>query len=223
MKSAPSTAAEPGRDDLAELFGVQYFEPGSTTTLEAKANDLYYFRLFVGEHAIDIPFGDCLYYVSDDKATAHVTRGPARIKSKHCATLIRGYMPENKSSGIVTKTNLPYVNGCSTKQVFPPERLGDPTLQILDIPPYSSEQAHHIHSTARIAYVLSGSGFSIVGLKQKLLREPLYPGKIAVLHKMAPHHFETEDERLVVLPLHVWSSVGSLETHHPMFNGTFQI
>jgi hypothetical protein len=39
---------------------------------------------------------------------------------------------------------------------------------------------------------------------------------------MAPHHFETENEWLTVLPLHVFSALpGNLESNHPMFNGTF--
>lgn len=129
-------------------------------------------------------------------------------------------MPENKSCEIVTKTNLPYVNGCSTKQVFAPDRLGDPTLQILDIPPFSSEQAHHIHSTVRIAYVISGTGRSIVGMNDKNVCEDLYPGKVVILDKMCPHHFDTNSEHLIFLPLHIFSSIGALENNHPMFNGT---
>ena len=207
--------------ELMELFGVLYFEPGTVTEVTALEDDLYFYKSYVGPHAIDVEFGDCLFWVSADMNQAHLTRGPAKVESRHLGTVIRGFMPENKSSGIVTKTNLPYVNGCSTKQVFPPERLGDPTLQILDIPPYSSEQAHHIHSTARVVLVLRGSGFSVVGMDQAVVREPLRPGKVVILHKMAPHHFETEGEHLVVLPLHVWSSVPELEKRHPMFNGTF--
>ena len=45
-------------------------------------------------------------------------------------------------------------------------------------------------------------------------------GKVCILDKMCPHHFETDDKPLVVIPLHVWSSVGPSETNHPMFNGT---
>ena len=44
---------------------------------------------------------------------------------------------------------------------------------------------------------------------------------VAVLERMCPHHFETGDQGLVVLPVHVWSSVPSAEHNHPMFNGTF--
>ena len=119
---------------------------------------------------------------------------PAHVTSHHVVTVIRGYMSEDKSSAIIRKTNLPYVNSCSTKQVFPPERLGDPTLQLLDIPPYSTEQAHHIHSTVRVAYILSGTGRSIVGMGEHYVTEKLYHGKTVIpqkcvhiiLRRMAP-------------------------------------
>lgn len=208
------------QEALKQLFGVDYFDEGTRTIQEARDNDLYYYKVFVGAHSIDIEKGDSCYSLSDDKTTALLCRGPRRIQSRHVATLIRGFMPENKSCEIVTKTNLPYVNGCSSKQVFPPDRHGDPTLQILNIPPHSSEQAHHIHSTVRVAYILSGSGRSVVGMDNKVVVEDLYPGKTVILQKMCPHHFETDGEHLVVLPLHVFSSVGMLEQNHPMFNGT---
>ena len=91
---------------------------------------------------------------------------------------------------------------------------------MLNIPPHSAEQAHHIHSTVRVAYILSGTGRSIVGMEGKIVTEDLYPGKVCILEKMCPHHFETDDDHLVVIPLHVWSSVGAMEVNHPMFNGT---
>ncbi|NVJ60355.1 MAG: hypothetical protein HWE27_08195 [Gammaproteobacteria bacterium] len=207
-------------ESLKELFGVQYLDPGQRAIVSANENDLYFYTVYAGKHQVKVELGDCCYFLSDDKKTALLQRGPCEVTSSHLATVIRGYMPENKTSEIRTKTNLPYVNGCSTKQVFAPDRLGDPTLQILDIPPYSSEQAHHIHSTVRVAYILSGTGRSIVGMNDKNIVESLYPGKIVVLEKMCPHHFETDGEHLIVLPLHVFSSVGALENNHPMFNGT---
>lgn len=205
---------------LKELYGVHYWETNQQAVYEAPENDLYYFTTYIGQHDINVERGDCIYYLSDDLKMAHLERGSAQVSSQHIATVIRGYMPENKASGIQTKTNLPYVNGCSTKEIFPPDRLGDPTLQMLNIPPHSAEQAHHIHSTVRVAYILSGTGRSIVGMEGKIVTEDLYPGKVCILEKMCPHHFETDDDHLVVIPLHVWSSVGAMEVNHPMFNGT---
>lgn len=205
---------------LKKIYGVEYFEPNDSVIVTATENDLYFYTTYVGTHSITVERGDCVYFLSEDKTTAHLTRGPVTVDSTHVATVIRGYMPENKTSTITTKTTLPYVNGCSTKQIFPPDRLGDPTLQLLDIPPYSAEQSHHIHSTVRVAYIVSGTGRSIVGMEQKFVVEDLYPGKTVILQKMSPHHFETDGEHLIVLPLHVYSSIGALENNHPMFNGT---
>nr|VFK79694.1 MAG: Cupin domain [Candidatus Kentron sp. SD] len=206
-----------------KAYGVAYFEPGERTIIEAAKDDLYFYKTFIGEHIIKVKRGDCVFFISKDISTAHLERGETKVTSYHMATVIRGYMPENKTSGLLTKTYLPYVNACSTKQVFPPERLGDPTLQILDIPPYSFEQAHHIHSTVRVVYVISGMGRSIVGMENNTITEDLYPGKVIVLQKMCPHHFETDAESLIVLPLHIFSSVGTMEFNHPMFHGTYLV
>ncbi|OYD89390.1 hypothetical protein CDG76_35185 [Nostoc sp. 'Peltigera membranacea cyanobiont' 210A] len=208
------------REKLMAVYGVQYYETGTSSVVNASTDDLYFYTTYIGVHEIVVERGDCVYFLDKQKTTAYLNRGSIMVRSPHIATVIRGYMPEDKSSTLVTRTNLPYVNGCSTKQVFPPDRLGDPTLQILDIPPYSSEQAHHIHSTVRVAYILSGHGRSIVGMRDHTTSEALYPGKVAILQKMCPHHFETDDEHLIVLSLHVFSSVGAIEQNHPMFNGT---
>ena len=208
------------KETVAEIYDTFYFEPGDSAIVEATEDDLYFYRTFVGRHTIDVERGDCVYYLSDDEKTCYLKRGPVSIESSKFATIIRGYMPENKSSSILTKTNLPYVNGCSTKQIFPPDRLGDPTLQLLNIPPHSAEQAHHVHSTGLVVFVLSGTGRSLVGMEGGYYVEDLYPGKVVVLGKFAPHHFETNDQHLVVLPLHIFSSVAGLENNHPMFNGT---
>ena len=207
---------------LKELYGVRYIFPDETAVIEAREDDLYYYVVYVGKHNIAVEKGDCIYHLSQDKKVAHLTRGPiTEVHSEHIAIVIRGYMPESKTSTIITNTNLPYVNGCSTKQVFPPDRLGDPTLQLLNIPPYSAEQAHHIHSTVRVAYILSGTGRSVVGMESGLVIEDLFPGKSVILQKMCPHHFETDGAHLIVLPLHVFSSIGAQENNHPMYNGTY--
>ncbi len=208
-------------DFLKKLFGVEYFLPSEgSVVIEASEDDLYYYKVYVGSHTIEVEKGDCLYYISADKEIAHLARGPVTVTSEHVATMIRGYMPETKMSTFAANTNLPYVNGCSTKQIFPPDRIGDPTLQLLNIPPYSSEQAHHIHSTVRVAYIVSGTGRSIVGMQGENIVEDLFPGKVVILQKMCPHHFETDEQHLIVLPLHVFSSAGPVERSHPMFNGT---
>lgn len=208
---------------LEELFGVQYHHISTSNIITSPLGDAYYYRVFVGPHKIQIEPGDCVFYINQSQDTALVQRGPITIESPHWATVIRGFAPENKSSEIRHGSNLPYVNGCSTRQVFPAERPGDPTLQLLRIPPYTKEQAHHIHSTARVVFVLSGRGTSVVGMKDKMVHTELRPGVICILDKMCPHHFETQEEWLTVLPVHIWSSFGDAEHHHAMKAGTFML
>ena len=207
-------------DTLAESYGVRFIAPEEQTILSARADDLYFYTVYAGRHRIVVERGDCIFLLADDLTEAILRRGPVEIESCHLAVVIRGYMPEDKTCGLKTRATLPYVNGCATRQLFPPERPGDPTLQWLDMPPWSAEQAHHIHSTVRVVYVLSGRGLSVVGMEQQSLTTELYPGQIVVLEKMCPHHFETREQRLIVIPLHIFSSVGTLEQLHPMFQGT---
>jgi mannose-6-phosphate isomerase-like protein (cupin superfamily) len=209
--------------DLAERFGARYFAAGAIETFEARPTNLYFYRAYVGTHTVTIEQGDCVYWIGDEARSACLRRGPARIQSRHLATVIRGYMPEDKSTTMLQGTTLPYVNGCSTKQLFPAERPGDPTLQLLYMPSHTTEQAHHIHSTARVVFVLEGKGTSVVGLGARVARHELSAGMVCVLEPMCPHHFETDSDSLLCIPLHIFSTVGRQELDHPMFNGTHLI
>lgn len=204
--------------------GVYYLETSSSQIYQSPSEQLYFFKVFIGKHVIEVEEGDSIYYFDDALEYAHLKKGKCSINSLHCATLIRGYMPPEASVSLKGVTVLPYINGCSTKQLFPPIRQGDPTLQYLYMPPNSSEQAHHIHSTARVVLVLSGKGQSIVGLDKHTHTEELYKGKVCILEPMCPHHFETPfGEPLVVIPLHIFSSIPQSEQNHPMYNGTYRI
>lgn len=210
--------------DLNKLYKAWYFTTSESATFEAPSDHSYYFKAYIGVHHIEVAKGDCIYYISDDEKFAHLKRGPVTVDSLHCATIIRGFMPPEQSASLEGLPLLPYVNGCSTRQIFSPPRPGDPTLQFLNIPANSAEQAHHVHSTVRVAYVLSGSGKSVVGIDGSTYSEELYPGKVCILEPMCPHHFETPNgESIQVVPLHVFSSVGSIESLHPMFNGTHML
>ncbi len=213
---------DPNRD-LADLYGARYFAPGTTEVFEARPTNLYFYRAYVGAHTVTVETGDCVFWIGDEGRSACLRRGPARIQSRHLATVIRGYMPEDKTTTMHQGTTLPYVNGCSTKQLFPAERPGDPTLQLLCMPPNTTEQAHHIHSTARVVYILSGRGTSIVGIGDQIARQELTPGMVCVLEPMCPHHFETSGDSLLCIPLHIFSTIGRQELDHPMFNGTHLI
>jgi len=204
---------------VANSYGAYYFDGEKSEIHQSRKGDLYTYTAFIGSHSVDVEEGDSLIYLSEDLNTAHWTAN-GRQDSQHLAVRLRGYNAGEKSMGIISNTNLPYVNGCSTRQIFPPERAGDPTFQQLTLPPFTSEQAHHIHSTVRVVYVLRGYGWSIVGQKNETEKTELRPGMVCLLDPMSPHHFETADEWLTVLPVHVFSSTGAQEFNHPMFNGT---
>jgi mannose-6-phosphate isomerase-like protein (cupin superfamily) len=207
-----------------ELFGAHFYDSTVSTVYETSNNQLYFFKAYIGKHNIHVEKGDCVYFFDQELDNAHVQKGPCTIESIHVAVVIRGYMHPNASVSLSGVTSLPYINGCSSKQLFAPIRLGDPTLQYLKMPPSSKEQEHHIHSTYRVVLILSGKGKSIVGMESKNVITELKPGMICILEPMCPHHFETySDEYLIAIPLHIFSSVGSNEKNHPMFNGTILI
>jgi hypothetical protein len=208
------------QDDLTEVYGARFFTPGSHAVVEARPTNLYHYRAFIGVHDVAVEAGDCVYSLGDDARSAALRRGPAGISSRRLAVVVRGYMPEDKTTTIQQGTTLPYVNGCSTKQLFPAERPGDPTLQLLYMPPHTTEQVHHIHSTVRVVYVMAGCGISVVGLGSHVTRHELSPGTVCVLEPMCPHHFETGIEPLLCIPVHIFSSTGRQELDHPMLSGT---
>ena len=185
-----------------------------------KGIGLYSHTTYTGDQQVKVEEGDSVWSLDGNRA--FVAPGPIEIDNTSMSVVLRGYSCNYRSAGINgSDTNLPYINGCSTDQVIHPIRPGDPTLQKLTIPPYASEQKHHIHSTARVVYVYEGWGWSIVGMKgqEKYLLEE---GDVIILDKMEPHHFETEDSHLTVIPFHVYSST-PLEHNHAMKLGTHEV
>lgn len=180
--------------NLERLFGVQYLRKGVRAIINSNEYDAYTFSTYFGQHDVRVEQGDSLWWLSDEGTEALVMSGPAKVSSKIWATVIRGYRTARKQIVLSANTTLPYVNGCSTCQLFPPDRIGDPTLQLLKMPPYSSEQAHHIHNTVRIVYVFGGRRYSIVGMSDKNVKKSLIPGMLIVLDINGVHHFETEGE-----------------------------
>jgi len=217
-------ATQAARHDILSSFGVEYYQANASAITGARENDLYVYKAFVGPHTISVETGDSVFWIDASLTSAQAMRGPYICVSDHMAVMLRGYTTRNRSCEIDGTTVLPYVNGCSTRQILPPERLGDPTVQLLKIPPYTSEQAHHIHSTARVVFILEGQGHCVVGMDQWHARQELSAGMVVVLHPMCPHHFETQHSALVVMPIHIYSSVpGGMEFAHPMFNGTHKV
>jgi quercetin dioxygenase-like cupin family protein len=186
-----------------------------------KGEGLYAHTIYTGNQNVKVEEGDTAWYLYANGNVA-VMPGPCEIVSTKMCVVIRGYVRSELMVGVNgSDTNLPYINGCSTDQLIHPIRPGDPTFQKLTIPPHASEQKHHIHSTPRIVYVLEGTGKSVVGMKGQD-EYILEPGDIIILNKMEPHHFETEDSHLTVLPLHVYSST-PLEHNHAMKLGTHEV
>jgi uncharacterized RmlC-like cupin family protein len=212
-----------GQTDIQKKFGIEYYQPGETAITHSRDSDLYSYTTYLGAHAVSVEKGDSVYYY-DEKGVAHVHAGPFQLQSKIIATVVRGYSAPTRTAEVGQATFLPYVNGCSTRQVFAPERIGDPTLQLLHMPPFASEQAHHIHSTARVVHILAGRGRSIVGMDKMVEKQELTAGMSLIFHPMCPHNFETDDESLLALPLHIFSSPpAGIEFSHPMFNGTHRL
>lgn len=188
--------------------------------VESQHHDLYSYRVYTGPQKIETSKFNSYWYIKDDTVISMSGTGEAIDSSKVCVEIF-GYTPETRTSTFARYTDLPYINGCSSKQLINPNRIGDPTWQMLMIPPFTSEQEHHIHSTVRVVYVLAGKGKSHVGSDGHVVNYDLLPGQVILLDKMIPHHFSTEDSELIVLPLHVFSS--TLDEHnHPMFNGTYR-
>ena len=204
---------------ILNMYGAEYYPFGRQAHTGSKSDSLYTFFTYIGKKQLRVESGDSVFYFAENEA--RVVSGPADVSSQFCATVVRGYRSPNKTSSLGGMTSLPFINGCSTRQIFSPERIGDPTLQLLYVPPYSSEQEHHLHSTARVAYVLDGKGMCTIGLKDKFHSQKISKGTTIVIHPMCPHHFETRSEGLLVAPLHVFSSApGGQEFNHPMYNGS---
>lgn len=186
--------------------------------INSTPHDLYQYRCFVKSQPV---FTDsrCSYWYLNAKEVGCFTGDGSVFEDFEVCVEILGYTPETRTSSYSRGTDLPYLNGCSTKQLIPATRQGDPTWQMLAMSPCTTEQKHHVHSTARIVYVASGSGESIVGMPGAQEVFNLEPGMVLVLPKMEPHHFTSGNQGLIVIPLHVFSS-GSNEFNHPMFNGT---
>lgn len=200
------------------MLKFKLIKAGTSDVVESSAHDLYQYKTYIGKHQVQTNTKSSYWYFDGDSVVCEVGTGGV-IDSSILCTEIFGYTPERRTSSFSRLTDLPYINGCSSKQLINPNRLGDPTWQMLNIPEFTSEQAHHIHSTARVVYVLSGVGKSHVGQGSHVNSFDLEPGDVLILDKMIPHHFSTEETGLVVLPLHVFSSVDQ-EFNHPMFNGT---
>lgn len=217
--TAPELKPAQQGEGIANKYGAYYYTGYGIH--HSDPQDLYTYTAYLGNHSITVEKGDSVVGVRNGSAYWFSDPSGLELESGEFACVIRGYQCGKKNVSLDQRANLPYVNGCATRQLFAPERIGDPTLQQLTIPPFTSEQVHHIHPTARVVYVLEGEGYSIVGQSDKAEETKLVKGMLCVLDPMTPHHFRTEDSYLTVIPFHTFSSTPpALEQNHPMFNGT---
>jgi hypothetical protein len=204
------------------MLSYRLVNSAANTIINSTKNDLYQYKVYVGQHFISTQLINSYWYLDNNTVISKSGDG-TELNSKLLCVEIFGYTPETRSSSYDRYTDLPYINGCSTKQLINSVRLGDPTWQMLYMPPYTSEQQHHIHSTTRIVYVHKGRGTSHIGISDNNMKDiPLQEGDVLILDKMIPHHFSTDSEDLIVLPLHIFTSTGN-EFNHPMYNGTHKI
>jgi len=203
------------------MLNYKVFNIDAPHMTESSIFDLYQYKVYIGKNSVSTNNKNSYWYIEDNTVISK-SGDDSIIDSGILCIEIFGYTPETRTSTYSRYTDLPYINGCSSKQLIPPNRLGDPTWQLLLLPQHTSEQSHHIHSTARIVYVAEGEGKSIIGQDGHTTEINLTPGTVIILDKMVPHHFVTTDSHLLVLPLHVYSSVAG-ETTHPMRSGTHEI
>lgn len=206
-------------------WGAWLIGAGKTADLRSGPCEPYSYDLAVGK-PLGVPMDprDSLWLLSDRAVGVNVGQIVADLDGhmafKHGASvLLRGYRHPRTLVFPESATVRPYVNGCSTRELIAPARPGDPTIQQLRIPPHSSEQAHHTHSTARIVYVADGTGAAVIGMGDGIAYVPLRKGDVMVLDPFCPHHFETGPNWLEVYPLHVWSASRE-EADHAMMRGT---
>ena len=203
------------------MFKIEKVESGENKTIKSSKYDLYSYTAYAGKHEIIVEEGDSLWNVSLTHGSVIRGDGIRKHNIDGMGIVIRGYRCEEKMSSFDTGSNLPYVNGCSSNQIFSPVRPGDPTMQLLYLPAFTQEQAHHIHSTVRAVLVIQGSGQSIQGMNSDTIVD-LNVGDVLIMDKMTPHHFKTFESDLTVIPVHIFSST-VLEYNHPMKNGTFVV
>jgi len=110
---------------------------------------------------------------------------------------------------------LRYIDGCSDSLLISPVVLGDPCLNLLYLPP-GTTQRQHTHPSCRLGMIASGRG---------VCRTPdgdfdLRAGMVFQIAPDAMHSFHTHDESLRVFAWHPDSDTGPSHHDHPMINRT---
>lgn len=110
---------------------------------------------------------------------------------------------------------LTYIDGCSDSLLISPVVEGDPCLNLLYLPPVTT-QTEHTHPSCRVGVIASGRGVC----RTPSTDLPLKPGDMFEIAPEALHSFHTADEALRVIAWHPDSDFGPTHHNHPMINRT---
>lgn len=110
---------------------------------------------------------------------------------------------------------LSYIDGCSDSLLISPVVEGDPCLNLLYLPPQTT-QTEHTHPSCRLGMIASGRGICRTPRDEF----PLQPGDVFEISADALHSFHTLEESLRVIAWHPDSDFGPTHRNHPMINRT---
>lgn len=108
-----------------------------------------------------------------------------------------------------------YIDGCSDSLLISPVVQGDPCLNLLYLPP-GTTQTEHTHPSCRIGIIASGTGICRTAESDI----PLQPGLVFEISANAKHSFHTHSDSLQVIAWHPDSDFGPTHRDHPMINRT---
>lgn len=118
---------------------------------------------------------------------------------------------------VESKGRLRYIDGCSDSLLIHPNRLGEPCLNLLQLPEGTLQSAH-THPSLRFGVIVSGHGRCVTPEGHVELE----PGLAFCIPAQAAHSFHTpKDEELLVVAYHPDSDYGPQDEDHPMLNRTF--
>lgn len=121
--------------------------------------------------------------------------------------------------GPIEKTGrLKYIDGCTDSLLICPIIMGNPCLNLLQIPQHTF-QSQHTHPSFRIGIIVKGHGTCVTPKGDFTLT----PGQIFVIPTNAYHSFTTKNEDLVVVAYHPDSDFGPTHENHPMINKTLNL
>jgi quercetin dioxygenase-like cupin family protein len=118
---------------------------------------------------------------------------------------------------------LRYIDGCADSVLVAPIQRGDPCLNLLHLPPRTT-QTDHVHPSVRVGLVVEGHGRCVLADGSAGAGEvsALTPGTVFVLAPHTVHRFETDaDDGLLLMAWHPDSDTGPTDDDHPMLNRTF--